>query len=91
MSFAATREKNSRSTQFFISLVDNARYDRRGFVPFGEVTMGMDVVDRFYSGYGDGAPRGEGPSQSQIAAEGNAYLVRSFPKLDFVKTATIEK
>ena len=51
----------------------------------------MDVVEKLYSGYGEGPPRGRGPSQGQITAEGNAYLVKDFPKLDFVKKATIEK
>jgi peptidyl-prolyl cis-trans isomerase A (cyclophilin A) len=91
LSFATLPEKNSRSTQFFINLVDNVRYDRLGFTPFGEVISGMDVVERFYSGYGDGAPRGRGPSQVQITADGNTYLEKEFPKLDFVKAAAIER
>jgi peptidyl-prolyl cis-trans isomerase A (cyclophilin A) len=51
----------------------------------------MDVVEKLYSGYGDGPPRGRGPSQGQITTEGNTYLVKDFPKLDYVKKATIEK
>lgn len=82
---------DSRSTQFFISFVDNARYDRLGFAPFGQVTSGMDVVDQLYTGYGDGPPQGTGPVQQKIQTEGNAYLVKEFPKLDYVKKATIEK
>jgi peptidyl-prolyl cis-trans isomerase A (cyclophilin A) len=82
---------DSRSTQFFISLVDNARYDRMGFAPIGEVVSGMENVDRLYSGYGDGAPNGNGPIQQRIQTEGNAYLVKEFPKLDFVKKAIIDK
>jgi len=82
---------DSRSTQFFISLVDNAKYDRLGFAPFGQVASGMENVDRLYSGYGDGAPNGTGPVQQKIQTEGNAYLVKEFPKLDYVKKATVEK
>jgi peptidyl-prolyl cis-trans isomerase A (cyclophilin A) len=82
---------NTRTTQFFINLADNANLDRQGFPPIGEVTTGMDVVEKLYSGYGEGAPRGRGPSQAQITAEGNAYLNKDFPKLDYVKKATIEK
>jgi hypothetical protein len=48
-------------------------------------------VDKIYSGYGEGAPNGQGPEQGRIQAEGNAYLTKSFPKLDYVKKATIEK
>ena len=82
---------NSRTTQFFINYGDNASLDKQGFPPFGQVTSGMDVVEKLYSGYGDGPPRGRGPSQGQITAEGNAYLTKDFPKLDYVKKATIEK
>ena len=83
---------NTRTTQFFINFGDNSSsLDRQGFPPIGEVTSGMDVVDKLYSGYGEGAPRGRGPSQGQITAEGNAYLTKDFPKLDYVKKATLEK
>ena len=91
VSFAATMAKDSRSTQFFVSLVDNTRYDRMGFAPFGEVTSGMEVIDTLYSGYGEGAPRGNGPEQAKLQVQGNAYLAKEFPKLDYIKKATIEK
>jgi peptidyl-prolyl cis-trans isomerase A (cyclophilin A) len=84
LSFAATGEPNSRSTHMFINLVDNARLDGMGFSPVGKVTgNGMAVVDKIYAGYG------EQPQQDQIAARGNAYLVKEFPKLDYIKTARI--
>jgi peptidyl-prolyl cis-trans isomerase A (cyclophilin A) len=83
---------NSRTTQFFINFKDNGEsLDKQGFPPIGQVTTGMDVVDKLYSGYGEGAPRGQGPSQGNISAQGNAYLAKDFPKLDYVKKATIEK
>ncbi len=87
----ATAGPNTRTTQFFINFKDNTSLDRQGFAPFGEVTSGMDVVDQLYSGYGEGAPRGRGPDQGRVRMEGNAYLTKSFPKLDYVKKATIEK
>ena len=62
-----------------------------GFAAFGEVTSGMDVVDMIYSGYGEGAPRGKGPDQGRLQAEGNAYLMKDFPKLDFIKKAAEER
>jgi peptidyl-prolyl cis-trans isomerase A (cyclophilin A) len=80
---------NSRTTQLFISLVDNVRLDRMGFAPFGEVVEGMTIVDSFYGGYGEGAPQGQGPSQDRIYAEGNRYLRESFPKLDYIVKAEI--
>jgi len=60
-----------------------------GFSPFGQVTSGMDVVDKLHAEYGEGAPQGRGPSQGRIQSEGNAYLERDFPQLDYVKEATI--
>jgi len=83
---------DTRSTQFFINLADNGRLlDRQQVAPIGRVISGMDVVDSLYSGYGEGAPRGTGPDQGRIRQEGNAYLEQTFPKLDYVKKATIEK
>ncbi len=78
----------SRTTQFFINLVDNARLDPMGFAPFGRV-RDMSVVDRLYSGYGEGAPGGRGPDQTRIQREGNAYLRASFPELDYIRSARI--
>ena len=82
---------NSRTTQVFINLADNASLDARGFSPFGVVSQGMEVVDQFYSGYGEGAPNGKGPAQSSAESDGNSYLIREFPKLDYIKKASIEK
>jgi peptidyl-prolyl cis-trans isomerase A (cyclophilin A) len=87
----ATAGPNTRTTQLFINLGDNVGLDKQGFAAFGEVTKGMDVVDKIYSGYGEGAPRGKGPDQGRTQSEGNAYLTKEFPKLDFIKTATIAK
>jgi peptidyl-prolyl cis-trans isomerase A (cyclophilin A) len=86
----ATAGPNTRTTQVFLNLVDNNRLDSMGFAPFGRVTAGMEVVDQLYAGYGEGAPRGKGPFQGKIQAEGNAYLERDFPQMDFVKKATID-
>ncbi len=90
VTFAKTSAPNSRSTQIFINYADrNAALDAQGFAPFGKVIEGMDVADSLYSGYGDAPPRGTGPEQSLIWAQGNAYLQKDFSKLDYVKTATI--
>lgn len=83
ITFAASGQPNSRTTHLFINLGNNARLDLMGFAPIGRVTSGMPVVDRIYSGYG------EQPDQTLIAAQGNAYLEKEFPKLDYVKTARV--
>jgi peptidyl-prolyl cis-trans isomerase A (cyclophilin A) len=87
----ATAGPNTRTTQVFINYGDNAALDGQGFAPFGKVVSGLDVVDHFYKGYGEGAPNGQGPDQGLTQAQGNAYLMKAFPKLDYIKKATIEK
>jgi peptidyl-prolyl cis-trans isomerase A (cyclophilin A) len=88
----ATAGPNTRTTQLFVNLAGNARLDRLGFAPLGRVVDGMtQVVDSLYAGYGEGAPRGKGPDQDRIAAEGNAYLARAFPKLDWIRKAEVVK
>jgi peptidyl-prolyl cis-trans isomerase A (cyclophilin A) len=86
----ATAGPNTRTTQVFISYGDNSNLDSQGFTPFGQVISGMKVLDSMYSGYGEGAPRGLGPDQSKLQAEGNAYLASKFGNLDYIKRATIE-
>jgi peptidyl-prolyl cis-trans isomerase A (cyclophilin A) len=90
ITYAKTGAPNSRSTQLFINFGNNATLDRQGFSPFGQVVTGMDVVDKLYAGYGEGAPNGKGPNQMEIQSQGNAYLAKSFPNLDYIKTARIQ-
>ena len=86
----ATAGPNTRTTQIFINFNDrNAGLDSQGFAPFGKVVEGMEVVDKLYSDYGEGAPQGRGPDQTRAQSEGNAYLTKDFPNLDFIKTATV--
>jgi peptidyl-prolyl cis-trans isomerase A (cyclophilin A) len=85
----ATAGPNTRTTQIFINLADNPRLDGMGFAPFAKVVEGMDVVDKFDSGYGEGAPTGKGPDQGRITNEGKPYLDRDFPLLDSIKSAVI--
>jgi peptidyl-prolyl cis-trans isomerase A (cyclophilin A) len=87
----ATAGPNTRTTQVFINFNDNSNLDGMGFAPFGRVVSGMNVVDSINAEYGEGAPRGRGPDQSRMQAEGNAYLQKEFPRLDYVKKATIER
>src|SRR5271170_4402048 len=46
----------TRATEIFINLADNAALDQQGFAPFAAVVQGMDVVGKFYSGYGEMRP-----------------------------------
>lgn len=84
--------KDRRTTRAFINKVDNPFMDKQAPfapAPFGRVVSGMNVVDQIYGGYGEGAPTGKGPDTNRFDTEGNAYLKKEFPELDFIKTATI--
>ena len=90
ITYAMGASPDTRTTQVFINFRDNSNLDSMGFAPFGQVVEGMDVGDKIYAGYGEGAPRGKGPEQGRVQMEGNAYLKKAFPKMDFIKKATIE-
>jgi peptidyl-prolyl cis-trans isomerase A (cyclophilin A) len=80
----ASDGKDTRTHQLFFNLKDNARnLDGDGFAPIGRVVDGMPVVDSIYSGYG------ETVNYHLVATLGNSYLKRMFPKIDYIKTATI--
>jgi peptidyl-prolyl cis-trans isomerase A (cyclophilin A) len=76
---------DTRTTQVFVNLGNNASLDGQGFSPFGRVTSGMSVVNKLYGGYGE-QPTG---MQQQISTQGNAFLKKQFPKLDHIVTARI--
>jgi len=86
VTFAKESSPNTRYTMVFINYKDNSYLDADGFAPFGQVVVGMDVVDRLYSGYG----RQNVPDQRRIKSEGNAYLIAEYPKLDVITSARIE-
>jgi peptidyl-prolyl cis-trans isomerase A (cyclophilin A) len=87
----ATAGPDTRTTQLFVNYRDNSSLDQQGFAPIGRVLQGMPVLESLYSGYPEGPPYGKGPNQKLIEAGGNAYLERSFPKLDYIKSAKFEK
>jgi peptidyl-prolyl cis-trans isomerase A (cyclophilin A) len=86
VSFARESSPKSRYTMVFINYKDNSYLDSEGFPPFGQVIVGMEVVDRLYSGYG----RTNVPDQRRILSEGNAYLAAEYPQLDFIKRARVD-
>lgn len=84
VAFASRSTPNTRTTQLFISKIDNSRLDPLNFQPVGEIIEGMDVVDSLYAGYP------QAPVQARLEDEGEPYLNRYFPRLDKIITATIE-
>jgi peptidyl-prolyl cis-trans isomerase A (cyclophilin A) len=89
VTFAMGAQPDTRSAQFFVNYVNNSFLDASGFAPFGKVVEGFDSVKALYNGYGEGAPRGKGPSQGKLFSDGNAYLKGDFPKLDYIVSASI--
>lgn len=49
----------------------------------------METVDKFYAGYGDVAPFGNGPQQGELYARGDEYVVSQFPSLDKIQSCSI--
>ena len=78
-----TSGPNSRSHQLFVNLKNNKTLDADGFAPIGRVVEGMAVVDSLYDDYGDV------PKQNMIRALGNNYLLRMFPRLDWIDSARV--
>jgi len=95
ITFAQTNAPNSRSTQLFINYGNNKNLDSMRFAPIGKVIEeagmggGMSVIDQLYAEYGEGAPRGRGPSQGKIGQQGNTYLRSEFPNLDYIISARV--
>jgi len=80
----AKSDPGTRATEIFINLADNNALDDQGFVPFAKVLQGMDVVDKFYAGYGEMRPEGKYIDPNRVEGEANEYLTQRFPKLDFI-------
>lgn len=98
IAFARGAQPGTRTVQLYINLKDNPRLDGLngfGFAPIAEVVSGMAVVDSLYSRYGEAASPTRtdslhrGPSQDSIAVLGTPYLVRGWPRLDFIRTARV--
>src|SRR5690348_3530328 len=89
----ASEGPNTRTVQLFINLKDNTKLDTYGggFPPIAEVIAGLPVVEGLYDGCGEAPPSGLGPRQELIMGQGNAYLRRYFPKLDYIVRASIER
>jgi peptidyl-prolyl cis-trans isomerase A (cyclophilin A) len=85
----ATAGPDTRTTQLFFNYGNNDNLDGAGFAPIGRVVDGSAVLLRLYSGYGEFAPQGNGPDFGCMLSGGNAYLERSFERLDSIASATI--
>ena len=81
----------TRKTSVFINLKNNPVYDTteisgvRGFVPFGKVVAGMDIVRLLNSEYGNE------PMQfvDSVYFKGNMHLLKKFPNLELINEAKL--
>ena len=80
----AKSDPGTRAVEIFINLADNKALDDQSFVPFAKVVQGMDVVDKFFSGYGEMRPEGKYIDPGRVEGEANEYLTQRFPNLDFI-------
>lgn len=87
----ARSEKNSRTTQLFINMQNNAKLDTtmregvHGYPPFGKVISGMSIFFQLNDQYAKQIL----PFQDSIYLHGNQYLDQYFPGLDKILSATI--
>ena len=88
LAFAQAGAPDTRTTQLFINLADNTSLDKMGFAPVcklsGETEVNETTLSRVSSQHGD-RPSSQ---QEKIQTEGNAFLNREFPNLDFITAAT---
>lgn len=81
---------NGRTTQVFFNTGDNAAtHDKEPFTPFGQVVSDMKQVDAINAEYGEGPGGIRAGKQDAFFEGGNAWLLHQFPRLDYIKRATI--
>jgi len=83
---------HSRSSQIFIAYADLDYLGKEPWeTPFGRVTANpanFAVLDAIHK-MGDIKPFGDGADQQQLYREGNGYIRKDFPKIDFIKSCSI--
>jgi peptidyl-prolyl cis-trans isomerase A (cyclophilin A) len=81
---------NGRTTQIFVNTNDNAAtHDKEPFTPFGRVVAGMAQVDGLNAEYGEGPGGIRAGKQDPFFEGGNEWLLRNFPRLDYIRRATV--
>jgi homoserine O-acetyltransferase len=89
-SYMGPGKPNTRNTQLYINLADNARNNVEPFTILGTVVEGMAVIDSLYSGYGENSGSGVRQGrQGPLAEGGNAFIDREYPLLDRIIRVTV--
>ena len=90
VAFAFSGKPNTRTTQVFINLRDNSEtHDKEPFTPFGRVVAGMDIADTLNDEYAEGPGGIRAGKQDEFFKGGNAWLLKQFPRLDYIRHATV--
>lgn len=82
---------NGRTTQIFFNMTDNSpTHDKEPFVPFGRVIgAGMNVADALNAEHLEGPGGIRAGKQDAFFDGGNAWVDKTFPKLDLIRRASI--
>lgn len=89
-SYEGPGHQNTRNTQVYVNLADNARNDAEPFTVLGTVIEGLSVLDSLYGGYGEESGSGVRQGrQGPLERGGNAYMDRMYPRLDRIGRVTV--
>jgi len=81
---------NGRTTQVFFNMTDNSpTHDKEPFTPFGKIIAGMDVAVALNDEYAEGPGGIRAGRQDAYFDGGNEWLLKQFPRLDYIKTARV--
>jgi cyclophilin family peptidyl-prolyl cis-trans isomerase len=81
---------NGRTTQIFFNLRDNSEtHDKEPFTPFGRVIDGLELIDSVNAEYGEGPGGIRAGKQDPFFGGGHAWLLKEFPRLDFIRRALV--
>ena len=87
---------HDRTSEIFINMRDNSEDLDAKCLPFAEVTDGIDVVEKLYSGYGEMSDeivcnetqslgfKCDGPNRTELFASGYSVVSQDYPNLDAI-------
>ncbi len=91
-SYEGPGRENTRNTQLYVNLADNLRNDAEPFTILGTVIEGIAVLDSLYGGYGEESGSGVRQGrQGPLERGGNRFMDREYPKLDRIRTVTVQQ
>lgn len=82
---------NGRTTQIFFNMRDNSpTHDKEPFTPFGKVLTGFNLLEAVNAEHGEGPGGIRAGKQDPFFDGGNAWLLKQFPRLDYIRRAYIK-